>query len=73
MAEGVEAAATRAAGHLAELQRIEEDVVPCKSDTAAGHVDAIRQRACSTASHTKHMTSSKTLVFISHRHDILGS
>lgn len=67
MAEGVKAAATRAAGHLAELQRVEEDVVPCKGDAAAGHVDAIRQRTClierSTASHRKQLTTYPGLVF----------
>ena len=54
MAQGIEAPPARPARHLAELQGVEEDVVPSKGNCAAGHVDTVCQCACTTcAAHQK--------------------
>ena len=54
MAQCIIAPPTRPACHLAELQGVQEDVVPSKGHCAAGHVDAIRQCACKHAACCQH-------------------
>ena len=47
MAQLVKTPAASAPRHLPVLQAVEPDMVPHKDDRAAGHVDAVTQRACS--------------------------
>lgn len=58
MAQLVKTPAAGTPSHLPVLQAVEPDVVPHKDNRAAGHVDAVTQRACSQSMDTVHQECS---------------
>ena len=56
VAQGVKASPAGSASHLAELQGVEEDVIPSKCRSAAGHLDAVCQGACIVCTSLEYLT-----------------